>query len=243
MKKQSDWHQGYCYQFWRCRHGAFRGDGAFGQYTIVMPEQDAVLAITSETSNMQGELDLVWEHLLPAMTTTPLPADTVSQAELHKRLSLLALAPPRAAELSPLSSKLSGKVFQLQVNDLGAKSVSFDFPSASVSGFSLRDERGEHRVNCGSGRWVDGQTAMPGTPPTLTYSATGFGTPVAAAATWKSENTFEMTWRYYETPHHDTITCRFDGDKVRIEFLNSITQLSSSHKEKRPVLEGVCTSL
>ena len=37
----SDWTQGYGYQFWRCRHGLYRGDGAFGQFCIVMPEQDA----------------------------------------------------------------------------------------------------------------------------------------------------------------------------------------------------------
>jgi hypothetical protein len=36
----SDWEQGYGYQFWRCRHGVYRGDGAFGQYCIVMPEQE-----------------------------------------------------------------------------------------------------------------------------------------------------------------------------------------------------------
>src|SRR5690606_20224063 len=47
----SDWHQGYCYQMWRCRHNAYRGDGAFGQYIVVMPDQDAVLAITSQTDN------------------------------------------------------------------------------------------------------------------------------------------------------------------------------------------------
>ena len=44
---KSDWDQGYGYQFWRCRHGAYRGDGAFGQYCIVLPEQDAVIAITA----------------------------------------------------------------------------------------------------------------------------------------------------------------------------------------------------
>ena len=33
---KSDWDQGYGYQFWRCRHGAFRGDGAFGQFCIVL---------------------------------------------------------------------------------------------------------------------------------------------------------------------------------------------------------------
>jgi len=46
----SDWEQGYGYQFWQCRHHSYRGDGAFGQNCIVMPELDAVLAITSATS-------------------------------------------------------------------------------------------------------------------------------------------------------------------------------------------------
>ena len=64
---KSDWDQGYGYQFWRCRHGAYRGDGAFGQYCIVLPEQDAVIAITSGVKNMQAVLNLVWDKLLPAL--------------------------------------------------------------------------------------------------------------------------------------------------------------------------------
>ncbi|MFN8541293.1 MAG: hypothetical protein U0232_27930 [Thermomicrobiales bacterium] len=61
--------QGYCYQFWRCRHNAYRGDGAFGQYCVVLPDQDAVLAITSGLRDMQPPLNLVWEHLLPRWAT------------------------------------------------------------------------------------------------------------------------------------------------------------------------------
>ena len=48
----SDWEQGYGYQFWRTRHGFYRGDGAHGQFCIVMPEHDAVLAITAGTRDM-----------------------------------------------------------------------------------------------------------------------------------------------------------------------------------------------
>jgi CubicO group peptidase (beta-lactamase class C family) len=62
-----DWSQGYGYQFWQCRHGAFRGDGKDGQFCIVMPEQDVVVALTSEVTDMQGELELVWKHLLPGL--------------------------------------------------------------------------------------------------------------------------------------------------------------------------------
>ena len=62
---KSDWDQGYGYQFWRCRHGAYRGDGAFGQYCIVLPDKDAVIAITSGVKDMQFVLDLVWESCCP----------------------------------------------------------------------------------------------------------------------------------------------------------------------------------
>ena len=62
-----DWHQGYCYQMWRCRNNAFRADGAYGQYIIVMPDQDAVMAITAEVANMQTELSLVWDIILPVL--------------------------------------------------------------------------------------------------------------------------------------------------------------------------------
>ena len=63
----SDWMQGYGYQMWRCRPGCFRADGAFGQYIIVIPEKSAVIAITSNTKDLQGELNLVWDNILPVL--------------------------------------------------------------------------------------------------------------------------------------------------------------------------------
>lgn len=77
----SDWDQGYGFQFWRCRHGAFRGDGKDGQFCIVLPEQDAVVAITAHTGNMQAELNVVWDKLLPAFHDKALPeAPTAKEA-------------------------------------------------------------------------------------------------------------------------------------------------------------------
>ena len=51
--------------------GAYRGDGAFGQYCVVLPAQDAVLAITSAVDDLQSVLDVVWEKLLPAFEPAP----------------------------------------------------------------------------------------------------------------------------------------------------------------------------
>ncbi len=63
----SDWTQGYCYQMWRSRHNSFRADGANGQYILVLPDNDAVIAITAHVGDMGAELNLVWEHILPAL--------------------------------------------------------------------------------------------------------------------------------------------------------------------------------
>lgn len=87
-----DWQQGYGFQFWISRHG-YRGDGAYGQFCVVLPEQDAVLAITSDSEEMQQVLDLTWEHLLPAFGTGPLPGREAADAALADRLTRLALPP------------------------------------------------------------------------------------------------------------------------------------------------------
>ncbi len=75
-----DWQQGYGFQFWRGRHNTYRADGAFGQFILAIPDHDAVLIITSAASNMQAELDLIWDHLLPALEGKEVPV--VARPEL-----------------------------------------------------------------------------------------------------------------------------------------------------------------
>lgn len=77
-----DWDQGYGFQFWRSRHNAYRGDGKDGQFCIVLPDQDAVIAITANTGNMQAQLNVVWDELLPAFNDGPLPENAEEQAKL-----------------------------------------------------------------------------------------------------------------------------------------------------------------
>lgn len=65
--ENSDWVQGYGYQMWRCRHNAFRADGAGGQYIIIIPEKDAVVVNTAQLNDMQAEQNLIWDYILPAL--------------------------------------------------------------------------------------------------------------------------------------------------------------------------------
>lgn len=62
-----DWIQGYGYQMWMCRNNAFRADGARGQFIIVLPELNSVVAMTANTKRMQDELNYVWKYLLPVL--------------------------------------------------------------------------------------------------------------------------------------------------------------------------------
>ena len=100
-----EWCQGYGYQFWRCRHGAFRGDGASGQLAVMLPEQDAVVAATAGVCGMQEELDAIWEALLPAFSDSPLPSDPeglarLREAENGQRFDLGPVGGPRLAALA-----------------------------------------------------------------------------------------------------------------------------------------------
>ena len=68
-----EWNLGYGYQCWMSREG-FRLDGAFGQFSLVIPERELVIAITSAQSLTQELLDLVWDLLIPELPSDPIPA-------------------------------------------------------------------------------------------------------------------------------------------------------------------------
>jgi len=90
-----DWVQGYGFQFWRCTHNAFRGDGANGQLCIVMPDKDAVVAITANTGDFQSEMNAIWNHLYPAFQSQPLPENSMVQTQLKEAVAKLVAHPAK----------------------------------------------------------------------------------------------------------------------------------------------------
>ena len=89
ISKNSDWLVGYGFQFWRCRHGVYRGDGKDGQFCIVMPQYNAVLAMTANNRDMQKQLTLTWDNLLPAFKDGSLPPDKKAHRKLKRALAKL----------------------------------------------------------------------------------------------------------------------------------------------------------
>ena len=230
-----DWRQGYGYQFWRCQHGAYRADGSSGQYCVVMPEQDAVLALTSETQNMQGILDLFWKHILLNMKDAPILGGDKAQKSLQRKLSSLEIIVPPAHPNPESVTRISDKLFKMNENEKGILSVSFSFASASNC-FHLTNGQGEHQIVCGNGRWIKNEAMIPFMLPSMMNQLLNrkIVNPVKVAAwgTWKDPQTYVMIWQYLETPHSDTVTCRFQGDEIHLDSVSSL------YEPNNPLLVG-----
>jgi hypothetical protein len=59
----------YGLHVWLCaRDGAWRMDGIYGQFGIVLPEHRACVSVTAHYLGPTTQiLDCVWEHLVPAL--------------------------------------------------------------------------------------------------------------------------------------------------------------------------------
>ena len=235
----SDWLQGYGYQFWRCRHDGYRGDGALGQYCIVLPDKDAVVAITSETASMPSVMNAVWDHILPAMQSASESATSSAPEPLTRKLKSLALPLPTNDTSSPMMQKISGKTFRIESNPLNIDTASLTFGKDGCL-FNFHDNRGDHRVLCGLNRWREGETTVSVLPMKLVNTPVPNETTarVVGSGTWSDANTFLMTWRFIETAHYETVTCRFNDDgTAQIKFENSLSIIGHA-KDPRPALQG-----
>jgi CubicO group peptidase (beta-lactamase class C family) len=224
-RDSSDWEQGYGYQMWRSRYNAFRGDGAVGQYAIVMPEQDAVIAITSETASMQGELDLIWKLILPAMHSRKLPADKKANDALRKKLTLLALPVKKNYTVASSPALLKFKTFNIESNPLRIQSISLSFQD-SICRMNIKTDTSNYAINFAANSWQLGETNMHG--PYLVNAAKNklAGLPpfkVAGEYTWIDANTLELVLRYIESPHTQTFLCRFDENNISVQVKRSFS--------------------
>jgi hypothetical protein len=210
---KSDWNQGYGFQFWRCRHNAWRGDGAFGQYCVGMPDQDVVVAITSGVKDMQAVLNVIWDQLLPALKPQSLPANSAGGQQLKDKLARLAIRPAQGAPTSVLAGKVFNRKFVFPANDQRIESLAL---SSSDPGKTLtltaRADSKEVTIPCGYQQWKKSRA------PLLVGKLAQFpDEPTAAAFAWPHDDTCLIKLCACETSYHTTLTLKFDGDEVRLD--------------------------
>jgi hypothetical protein len=231
----SDWSQGYGYQFWRCKPGFYRGDGAFGQFCMVMPEQDAVLVMTSESWDLQKTMNVAYKTLLPAMSNVTLPENPTELAFLKNDLKNLSLTIPKGAVTSPLVTQYINKVFQTEPNPYGIKDISFYFDKDYCI-LKLTANSGIDKIRFGWQNWLVNEGAVRNLFPVP--NRTHMPSKIAGTATWTNGNTLQLNEKFVEAIHGDKLNCVFDGNKVTISFLNSVSENTKNNPEKRESLVG-----
>jgi CubicO group peptidase (beta-lactamase class C family) len=218
----SDWGQGYGYQFWRCKPGCYRGDGAFGQYCIVIPDKNAVIAITSETKDMGASMQLVWDHILPAMEdvkSKPENKETTQKLlALTSQLSLPINGSASGDALSPIAGKRS---YTFNENKLNAQKVSFSFDKDECE-VTIVENGNTTRIKSGYRRWL---TADNKRQPNTLFALPGralIGSMFSSNYYWSEQNKLVMTLKYVENAHADIFTFLFSDGKMEMSFNNSV---------------------
>ncbi|MCA9861039.1 MAG: serine hydrolase, partial [Thermomicrobiales bacterium] len=229
-----DWTAGYGYQFWRCRFGgAYRGDGAFGQFCIVFPEHDAVLAMTSGVQNLQLVLDRVWEHLLPAFGDTTLPEDPAAQKALTSRLSSLTLPVAEGASASGIAAAVSGTTYEIEPNEFSIERVRFSFDEDSTT-VTFTNGLGEQPVSAGYGVWREGTSESRVLGREYPWSS-GLGKErMAACGIWIADDTFELRICYTESEVCPILRFHFSAKQIAIEVEPNV----SWEEPTRTILTG-----
>lgn len=195
-----DWGYGYGFSFWNASHG-YRGDGAYGQYAIVLPAHDIAVAITSEVEDMQQTLSQLWTHLLPAVDAAP---DAAADATLAARLAELLHQPLVGsergtgvrAERHPESQlPPSYAAASVERTEGGHHLLRFEHPS------------GELATVVGDGQWLESQWPTPFGPEL----------PIAASGGWQ-HGVFRAELRVVETPHTINLTLDPRAGTVRLDW-------------------------
>lgn len=207
-KEESDWKFGYGFQFWRGGHDSYRADGAFGQFCLVLPEQDTVVVTTAAADDLQAVIDVVWATLLPGLKNPEaLPADPAGVQRLADRLSRLRIDPPVGS--GPTRADLTGRTYAVDLDPeaaatdgTGLTAIRFGADAVTVD-FTVDDLTAP--IVCGHERWRESTVDLP-----------PFTTRAVASGTWV-DGRYVATLRFPQTPYEYTFTCTFTGATVEID--------------------------
>lgn len=217
---ESDWNQGYGFQFWMCRHNCYRGDGAFGQYCLVMPAQKAVIAINSGLGDMQKVLNLVWQHLLPAMKDGSLPENPDLYSELQKKLGTMRLKPVTEAAIPGVAGRIYDKEYILEPNEQDLKSVSVSNGNGRRY-VKLVNAHGEQLIYFDKDKWVDGRIIFD-KEIKKSIATTNGDQKIAASGGWQAPDHFRLMVYLIETPFRLQFDFKFSGDSLVIDLQQNV---------------------
>ena len=194
----TDGNQGYGYQVWQSKWpGSFRADGAMGQYTVVVPQEDLVVVILGMKLYGHEELACIWNQLMPGMKETPLAPEKKLQQRLDKLCATAMLPLPRGKRSSNKAKGIMGHVLNLSNNRYGLSQVTVDDGSLRLA----YNDGVEETLAMGYREWR--YSMLNGYPYYSIHAINrmqGFkhGFEAAAACAWTSGTTLEVRVHYVD---------------------------------------------
>lgn len=220
-----DWKLGYGYQIWQTSYNSFRCDGACGQYILVMPQQDLVMAVTAGVANMQQVLTAFWETVYPYLQDEPIAEDADAQKELQELLD--------GCEHPPIASDFrferSDAEYLMQENTIGLTKIALKFNSNGCELDFIWQNGESEKLRADYGRHTTNRLRIREAEERI----------LEASSAWISENELNIKVYAVETPYQDIYSIIFDGDKVRFERRSNFLFLH----EEFPATEGIIADI
>jgi hypothetical protein len=208
----SDWEQGYGFQFWRSRHGFYRADGAHGQFCLILPQYDTVVAITSGTRDMASVMNLVWDRLVPALGSDALPADDAARDRLERRLASLSLPTVTGMPPSNKVKALVNRTYRFPTNALNTEAIALrDLGRGDGTTLAVKVNGRDQRIAAAAGAWQKG-----------TLLTANGSDPIAATGAWTDETTFTMKLSRYRTAFISTYRLQFSDDRLVVAVEHNV---------------------
>ena len=205
-----DWQQGYGYQYWRNTFpNSYRCDGLWGQFGIILPDQDMVVAMTNGTEETQETLDAVWEELMPGVADAVL-ADPAADEDLAAYLKTLAIAPVSGQKKAFSGTAVFGD------NALDIRQITFTLSDTGEDHVRISRGKGELAVTAGSGYWLPGRSSCG--DPFLSSGGSLFYDDWHASGAFRPDGTYELTLQYHRTPYAGHFLFTFYDGCVKMDW-------------------------
>jgi CubicO group peptidase (beta-lactamase class C family) len=202
---RSEWEQGYGFQFWRSTHNAYRADGAFGQFCVIVPAKDLIVVTTARVDFMHEVLNLIWRNIEPHCTE-PLPENEPEHEALLAELAALALAGPTGDRCSVQEDAVTGKHYK-NAEAEPFESAKWTFEQDRIV-LDLEWEGQTHRIEAGRQAWIKGHVGF----------ANERKQPTAAKGSWIAPRTFAIALQYLREPASVWLEAEFYDNRLLLRF-------------------------
>jgi len=212
---------GYGYQIWTTKDGAFYLNGAGAQFAICFPRTGLLFACTADVQgNPQGKhqiFEALWKNVVKRLED-PLPPDAQASTRLENRCRTLVIPPIEGEAYSAVQEAVHGKVFVLEKNPMEIGQVQLTF-EGKTGVLAYTTPRGAKKLKFGMGEYLE--TTFPETH----YPGHRLGCPAnreyrcVNCGAWLQERTLAIRTEILdEFVGNLTMVLSFNGEEISIEM-------------------------